>query len=102
MSGRDSLVLALVQLEDRCWTGAGLSANNKAEQWVGGWMMKAVAGRVERALYGSLVAGFRKRRSDRATPDKQEQRGCSGAMKGVEAAELDDVERSARELPEGG
>jgi hypothetical protein len=74
MSGRVELVLALVQLENGCWTGAGLSANNKAEQWVGGWMMKAVAGRVERALYGSLVAGFRKRRSDeRATPDKQEQ-----------------------------
>lgn len=41
---------------------ACLIANNKAEQWRGGWTR--VAGRVERALYGLLVAGFRKRPSD--------------------------------------
>jgi hypothetical protein len=74
-------MLDLVQLGVR-WTGAGLAANNKAEQWVGGWM-RMVAGRVERALYGSLVAGFRKRRSDGATPDKQGQWECSGANESV-------------------
>jgi hypothetical protein len=47
----------------------------------------------------SLAAGFRKRRSDGGSDARQTRavgNGCSGAKEGVEAAELVDLERDAR------
>ena len=87
-------MLDLVQLGVR-WTGAGLAANNKAEQWVGGWM-RMVAGRVERALYGSWLPDSE---SDAATSDARQTRAVEMQRRGREsdgAAELDGHDQGAK------
>lgn len=87
-------MLELVQLElggrARVWL-----QTIEREQWVGGWM-KVVAGRVERALYGSWLPDSE---SDAATSDARQTRAVEMQRRGREsdgAAELDGHDQGAK------